>query len=865
MKKAKSPPRKVALPLPTTASALPTESARLSLLAAIGLAVLFVHLALSPLLFTRQTVEEFEYPKFLLLLTTALLLGMLGAWRGIAWSGKRWQNPMCELRIAALGALTALVRNPIRLGIGLFLLSALASTLTSVNPLTSWRGTPESYGGLQTILASTVLFIATGFLGCQATARRLLLAAVVPGAAVSAAYALLQFVRADPVSWSNVSGLGVYARPFGTMGHANFLAAYHVMTLPITLYFAGRTWGRGQRALTVPLAVVALASVLVIALSLSRGAWLALAGSGSFAVLMLLANIRWHWRPALPGLALLVLGGAGLVAIAGLGQEGFPRLLRVRTQQLLHSPSRLDLWQAGLSMFRARPAFGVGLDTFSLAHGVHRPADSWRQEWGMSYTRAHNEVIHILGTQGLLGLSAIIVLTAGVVVTGRRLWQRVPSQRPLLLAVLTGLVGFAVQDLFGFTVFPCGTLLLTLLALLAHWPESDGAESADSAAADRSWLLPALVAVNVLVGGLCWLNFLAPNGGAPGSAGLASLVLMLVVGSVSAVLVCLEYPRPRSVAVAWRDLLHSIRLGRLSRRALVCLGLQFLVLLAALALLDTLVVYPGRASVLCRTGSDLLPEQPGPAMSWLRQAVALDGSQDHYWCQLGIAAQMAAARASSRDDAADLLESARASLAEAVGLVPSSSQNQHNLGLALARLAKLGRVPPAIAFERFDEALTLDPYNVIFCGDAANAALQLGERERARAYAARAVAVEPQFSRCLAQLGFLAVQERQYAEGVRLLQVATQSPWQDDPAGEATVAWVNLAVADYRLGRFADAATAARRALQNAPHLPEVHYLLGNSLERLGERDEAIHEFREVLRQHPTHAGARQALERLHG
>ena len=48
---------------------------------AIGRAVLFVHLVLSPLVFSKDTLEAFEYNKVTLLLLAAAVLGGLGCRR----------------------------------------------------------------------------------------------------------------------------------------------------------------------------------------------------------------------------------------------------------------------------------------------------------------------------------------------------------------------------------------------------------------------------------------------------------------------------------------------------------------------------------------------------------------------------------------------------------------------------------------------------------------------------------------------------------------------------------------------------------------------------------------------------------------
>src|SRR5262249_48886952 len=121
-------------------------------------------------------------------------------------------------------------------------------------------------------------------------------------------------------------------------------------------------------------------------------------------------------------------------------------------------------------LFADHPWLGCGPDTFALAFGQQRTAAYWQTEWGVTPTRAHNEIIHLLATQGLLGGSALLLLLVGGVSAGVRAWRRAPSEaRPLVAAVALGVIGFFIQDLFSFTMAGGGTLLVVCAALLSRW------------------------------------------------------------------------------------------------------------------------------------------------------------------------------------------------------------------------------------------------------------------------------------------------------------------------------------------------------------------------------------------------------------
>src|SRR4029453_11470620 len=197
-------------------------------------------------------------------------------------------------------------------------------------------------------------------------------------------------------------------------------------------------------------------------------------------------------------------GALGALAIALPSGRGFATLasLAQRVRQFGESASRQHIWQAAWDIFRDHPLVGAGLDTVQIAFAAKRTVAYWNLEGNGSPTRAHNEALNILATQGLLGGLAVLVLVAGVVIATRRA-LRVAEDRLLVVALLAGLVAFGVQDLFSFTVAGCGTLAVTqaaLLSRLAAGPSTgrtDGAVSLVTGLAIASVLAVVIFASNV--------------------------------------------------------------------------------------------------------------------------------------------------------------------------------------------------------------------------------------------------------------------------------------------------------------------------------------------------------------------------------
>lgn len=405
-------------------------------------AILFALLALTPLVFTRQTLEAFETPKLALLQLGCLALAALGA---VALAERRvdWR---------------CLVREPLNLGLMAFGTSAVISTVGSISPRVSLFGAIESFAGLTTLLCYAVLFGATRGFCCHERDRRRLIGVAVMTTAGVAGYAILQALRLDPYPWKASSTVGSFVRPFSTIGHANHLGAFLVTTLPIVTLAAVRTGG------WVRLACIAVAtiSVAAIVLTLSRGAWLA---AGVLVVFGIVALVRSGHRRRLfaAGVASLIVGSAGWHAV---GPE-FRHAVAERLGRFADSAGRWQLWRSGFAMLQEHPVAGSGLDTFALAFGRRRTPEYWHTEWNTTPSRAHNEIVQILATQGFIGGLALAGLAVALAMAARRAIVAGPDPA-LAWAAIAALTAFGVQNLFNFTVTSTGAIAAVLLGLLAR-------------------------------------------------------------------------------------------------------------------------------------------------------------------------------------------------------------------------------------------------------------------------------------------------------------------------------------------------------------------------------------------------------------
>lgn len=442
----------------------------------LGRALLGLHLFLAPVLFSTRTVEAFEFPKLLALLSCALV-----------FTGAALVLGLAHLRRAGLGPSLLALREGLRhdllaLGVLAFVLSAGVSTLTSPSPRTSFYGAHESFAGLVTVLAYAVLFFATRALVRDDAQFRALLAWPLAGSALAALYALAQVAQADPLRWTRTHEFLGAERAFGSMGNPNFLGALMALALPLAGARALAEARRGRRSNQVLFTLVGIVLFAGLGASLSRAAWLATALGGA---LFMLGSTRLLGSPegrASLWRALVVLSVVGLLSIAlvprlrELTSRALQRVLLTiekRPEQSgaplsLREEPRLFLWPSAWRMFVAHPLVGVGHDTFQLAYQRYRSLGTWTVEGHRTPGKAHNEPLHVLATQGALGGLALVTVVAGTLLAWRRAWGRARAEPELLVGVGAALAAFAVQALFSFTVIGFGVLFVTLLAWLAR-------------------------------------------------------------------------------------------------------------------------------------------------------------------------------------------------------------------------------------------------------------------------------------------------------------------------------------------------------------------------------------------------------------
>jgi putative inorganic carbon (hco3(-)) transporter len=220
-------------------------------------------------------------------------------------------------------------------------------------------------------------------------------------------------------------------RVHALFGSANNVGLFFDYSLPIgiALLISGhdevfgflKPWG-----VRIAIGIALIPMLLVLYLSQSGGAWVAIACAALFIVLLSLPNRRIFWLSCL-GLLLVLLAGGFVLRHHII--DFLNRHLSVNGVSTF--TKRLYLWESALKMIRDRPLFGFGLDNWLCYYSANNvcvnPAMNLHHYWvlyipgthtltGLSdeptLSHPHNIFLHVWVSIGIFGLMAFVTVLA---------------------------------------------------------------------------------------------------------------------------------------------------------------------------------------------------------------------------------------------------------------------------------------------------------------------------------------------------------------------------------------------------------------------------------------------------------------------
>ncbi|MDX3242810.1 O-antigen ligase family protein [Streptomyces sp. ME18-1-4] len=292
-----------------------------------------------------------------------------------------------------------------------------------------------------------------------------------------------QFLTGTGASYQgeDIRAVGTFG-PQDVMGMATVVSFGLICAVGLAL---GRTSPR-QRAIA---AGCALALLTPLALSFSRGAWIATALT--CAIQLALAGLRRALKVGAVAVA------AGVVLVGGFGVGSAMLQQRVSSiTQVTDAPDqsvtdRYTMWAAAVGMWREQPLTGVGLKDFPAHRDTHASlalsSGSDTGGAGSAFVRQpllspHNMYLLVLAEQGLIGLLALAGGWLALLACGLRGWFRVRRRGPGLDCALVA-CGLLLWQLIDFMYADIGgpsTVLTAVVFGVAAWWALVGADACGS-------------------------------------------------------------------------------------------------------------------------------------------------------------------------------------------------------------------------------------------------------------------------------------------------------------------------------------------------------------------------------------------------
>lgn len=344
--------------------------------------------------------------------------------------------------------------TPLDIGV---LAMAAAYTIATITAV-SWRASLETT--LQLSIAVIAFYALSGLPVLSAAMLRR--AFVLAGGAL-ALYALwvvgndyasyLSFVReVEGLNSSNVFPPTVL-RVHDVSDHPNVLAMLLTLLMPffaLSAYHAGSRWERAGGYAGLALGGMA------IFLTLSRGGWLGVAGGVTFTLVASWITVRAFeqeqsdgqrpWQSFVPsGLnptAIAAIAGASLLVVGG--TLAFLSNSSSRPGWLFRSSlsPREDAWRAGYHILRDHLFTGAGPNGFGLLYPQYA-----RGNFLIHTQHAHNGFLQVADDAGLLGIAALLALSAAIGFVLLRTWRTGSLEQRLLAVACAGaLIGFSLHN-----------------------------------------------------------------------------------------------------------------------------------------------------------------------------------------------------------------------------------------------------------------------------------------------------------------------------------------------------------------------------------------------------------------------------------
>lgn len=346
-----------------------------------------------PLLFTPFLFSGFELGKAILLRLVTMVALLLIVFVAIRDAKFGWIK----------------VSKKFWITLGVFILVNILACVFSIAPMLSFWGSYErQHGLLQLIYYVSFFFLFISFIE-KKDVRKIIYWMCATGTAIALIAILQNYFGIFLSIWDTSVLVGRLA--IGTLGQPNFLASYLLMLIPFFVIFCGDNKG-WRKYLWLAGLVLALWAILV---TLSRGALV-----GIFAMMIFMGVFYKKKLLVIPVLIMSMILLANIFVGQTLVRENklLSRLI-LDGESLRSVESRLEIWPATLKMIERRPILGYGQEVFKESFLKFAPQRLLEiEDTHEKADRAHNEILDITSSIGIVGLLSYLALLFGIIKLG---------------------------------------------------------------------------------------------------------------------------------------------------------------------------------------------------------------------------------------------------------------------------------------------------------------------------------------------------------------------------------------------------------------------------------------------------------------
>lgn len=459
---------------------------------------------LTPFLFTFYNSELFEIPKmyFVYLITVTISFFHLINW--------------------IKGNVSLYKKNILNLFFLIFLISQIICTLTSIDIHTSIFGYYSRLnGGLLSTISYFILFLFLTPYFNQKQKTNIINLSLISGLLVSI-YGILEHFGINKNLWVQ----DVQSRVFSTLGQPNWLAAYLVILLPLSLhkYFEStNTQFEQSNKLSKQTTIqsckyLLLTTTFYLTLLFTKSKSGILAAIISIFIFFILYIINFIKNTSLiskRGRLLLIKQGSFVLAIFlflsltitnPIKDLLLPQQSKILVPEnpksgFLITPStdiRKIVWRGSLDLFKQFPLLGTGVETFAYSYYWTRPIEhNLTSEWDFLYNKAHNEYLNYLATTGLIGFIpyTLLILTVLFLLIKNSITNSKLEIRNISIALLSSYISILITNTAGFSVVIISLYFFIIPSLMIN----DSSINTPKPISRLKYLIPILLIIYITI------------------------------------------------------------------------------------------------------------------------------------------------------------------------------------------------------------------------------------------------------------------------------------------------------------------------------------------------------------------------------